>query len=970
MNGFCGNCFNNTLNEQGICTLCGFDADKNHQIAPHGLPAGTILNGRYIIGRVLGQGGFGITYTARDHQTGQLMAVKEFFPDSMAIRTDRTSVTPFQGERGENFTYGKSTFLQEAETMAQFIGNPNIVRVYSYFEENGTAYFAMEYVDGVSFLQHLKSHGGKISLEEALKYLYPVMDALSAVHEKGIIHRDVTPDNIYISKDGTVKLLDFGAARYSLGDMSHSLDVILKHGFAPREQYKRRGRQGPYTDVYSLGATLYYAITGIRPDDALERVDEDTVALPSALGVEISKEQEAVLMKAMSVDPEDRFQTMAEFREALLRTKSTPKPEEKKAPSIKEKTAQAEKNTSTAPKRQKKAGKKPKWLIPAAIAAIVCTGALFMLPGQQGPSVSIEPTEMVHATQETEESTATTIPLTPEEIAYNEAVDLFYNEEYGKAAIAFAKLGDFRDAKEISFKIWDAIAKRRTIVATTGSTLAVKADGTVVSCGRDAPDVDSWNDIVSVAIPANYGSYSPVAGLHSDGTVVVSNTRTGSHVIEQDGWKDIVAIECIGYHLVGLKSDGTLVTTSREFPNADHWISDEEEAAYQEKIAGLSDIVEFSENLAKYADGRMMVDFEVVEYSDVIDRYTCHYGVVWLKRDGTIIFDQSSRENQSSTDIKMAKDLSSWTDIVSFSGSGNTHILGLKSDGTVVASGDNWQKQLNVDNWTDIAAISSGWYHSVGLKQDGTLVTCGSTMYNARKPTEKWTGIKLPADRDTLLDQIRPRYITESQGDQTEIPSSAVDISENILMGLGVSDLELRRISTRTEAKKLIPNYPLFNLSVKRKNVQSITFLNTLADAPSDAVDASALGNGKVKAWAEKNGELYDVYVAAEGGVLAPEDCHWLFGFLPNLTDIQFNNSFDTSNVTSMARMFDSCENLKNLDLSGFDTSNVTSLGGMFMDCTKLETVDMTSFNTSCVTTMGGYVRYVQKSEDIESFRV
>ena len=220
MNRFCGNCFNESLNDQNVCTICGFNGNSNRDKAPHGLPAGTILNGRYIIGKVLGQGGFGITYTARDHQTGEIVAVKEFFPDSMATRTEHTNVTPFSGDRGESFVYGKECFLREAQTMAEFIGNPNIVRVYSYFEENDTAYFVMEYVDGQSLQDYLKAKGGSISLEEALEILYPVMDALSAVHEKGIIHRDIAPDNIYISKDGTVKLLDFGAARYSLGNVS------------------------------------------------------------------------------------------------------------------------------------------------------------------------------------------------------------------------------------------------------------------------------------------------------------------------------------------------------------------------------------------------------------------------------------------------------------------------------------------------------------------------------------------------------------------------------------------------------------------------------------------------------------------------------------------------------------------------------------------------------------------------------
>lgn len=163
---------------------------------PLALPEGTVLAGQYIVERVLGQGGFGITYEAKDHKTGERVAVKEFFPDAMATRTDQTTVMPFSGEKGENYVYGRTCFLQEAETLAKFIGNENIVRIHSYFEENGTAYFVMDFIEGTSFDEYLKEKGGKVPYEEAAEILIPVMDALSVVHSKGIVHRDVTPDNI------------------------------------------------------------------------------------------------------------------------------------------------------------------------------------------------------------------------------------------------------------------------------------------------------------------------------------------------------------------------------------------------------------------------------------------------------------------------------------------------------------------------------------------------------------------------------------------------------------------------------------------------------------------------------------------------------------------------------------------------------------------------------------------------------
>lgn len=350
MSRICSNCFAELPDGENTCPVCGYSPDKDKGKYPMALPAGTVLDGRYILGRTLGQGGFGITYVAKDHKTGNLVAVKEYFPETLATRTTDRTVSAFTDRREENFLYGKECFLKEAETLAQFIGNPNIVKVYIYFEENNTAYFVMDYVQGVSFRDYLKEHG-KISWEEAKSFLFPIMDALSEVHSKGIIHRDVTPDNIYITKDGLVKLLDFGAARYSLGDRSRSLDVVLKPGFAPREQYSRHGRQGPYTDVYALAATYYFAITGRLPPDSIDRQDHDELILPSSLGVKIPPEEEDALCKALAVSSFERFQNMEEFKQALL----SPNPVSVNTP---KQTTKNEKDTIDKPKTDNNAESK------------------------------------------------------------------------------------------------------------------------------------------------------------------------------------------------------------------------------------------------------------------------------------------------------------------------------------------------------------------------------------------------------------------------------------------------------------------------------------------------------------------------------------------------------------------------------------------------------------------------------------
>ena len=317
MKNICYNCFREKPDNEQTCSFCGYTNGSGADRYPLALPEGSVLAGRYIVGRVLGQGGFGITYIARDYQTGERIALKEFFPDTVALRDERLSVRSFTGEKQEFFQYGKECFLAEAETLSKFIGNDNICRIYSYFEENNTAYFAMEYIEGESLQELLNRRGGKIGFEEAKEILLPVMDALSAVHAQGIIHRDISPDNIIIEADGTVKLLDFGAARYSLGDKSRSLDVVLKHGYAPKEQYTRRGRQGPFTDVYSLSATFYRAITGRTPPDSIDRLEEDDLIAPSILCPGIPACAEEALLKGLAVSVGDRYHTIEELKAAL-----------------------------------------------------------------------------------------------------------------------------------------------------------------------------------------------------------------------------------------------------------------------------------------------------------------------------------------------------------------------------------------------------------------------------------------------------------------------------------------------------------------------------------------------------------------------------------------------------------------------------------------------------------------------------
>jgi serine/threonine protein kinase len=314
----CYNCFATREDCEGPCPFCGYDRTVNETKYPFALWGGNILAGQYIVGRVLGQGGFGITYLALDHQLGLKVAIKEFMPDGMVMRLPGTTlITVYAGERQDNFNYGSEQFLDEARVLAKFIGHPNIVGVKSFFNENNTSYFVMDYIEGISFKSYIKNHGGKISYEDALRILVPVLSALADVHREGIIHRDVTPDNIYITKNNEIKLLDFGSARYSLGDKSKSLDVVLKAGYAPKEQYLRRGKQGPWTDVYSVAACYYASITGYLPPEALERIEQDELATFTERGITLPAYLDEAIMKGLRVNAGDRYQSAYEFLQAI-----------------------------------------------------------------------------------------------------------------------------------------------------------------------------------------------------------------------------------------------------------------------------------------------------------------------------------------------------------------------------------------------------------------------------------------------------------------------------------------------------------------------------------------------------------------------------------------------------------------------------------------------------------------------------
>lgn len=403
MASLCFGCFRE-INGEGQCPHCGYDPKADEGKFGAAIKSGEILNERYIVGRVMGQGGFGVTYAALDFATQQRVAIKEFFPTALVSRELSGTVSAYSVEMEAHFTQGKSGFLEEAHTLEKLKDSEHIVNVLNFFEENGTAYFVMDYVQGQNLKAYVKIMGGRLGQEAANRILIPIMEAMEDVHAKGIVHRDIAPDNIIVTAEGSATLIDFGAARYSTGEKSMSLDVVLKHGYAPKEQYSRRSRQGPYTDIYAMAATYYYSVTGKVPPDAIDRTGTDELQPPSALGAKLSPEAEAAVLKALSVEPENRFQTMGDFIKALRGEKL---PEKKK-------------------ENKKKPPNKPKGKGLAIIVPVLLLAAVFavtgLLPGEKSISLpepaatqapaAITPTAEAPAPEPEEEPEAENTPET------------------------------------------------------------------------------------------------------------------------------------------------------------------------------------------------------------------------------------------------------------------------------------------------------------------------------------------------------------------------------------------------------------------------------------------------------------------------------------------------------------------------------------------------------------------------------
>lgn len=370
----CMGCMKQIEEHLAACPYCGFNETALRQESYY-LDPGTVIGGKYIVGRVMSYGGHTVSYLGLDAEAGRKVVVKEYLPSDFSTRSEgEKEVTIYSGDAREQFVQGLTNFLNEANRIQHLAEVDGIARVYDCVAENDTGYVISEYVEGKTLREILES-GRKYTVEEARRFISQILAGLSKVHPLDIVHCDISPDSIMVADNGTIKLLDFGATRYVTTANSKSLAIILKQGYAPEEQYRSQGVRGPWTDVYALGAVMYRMITGITPQESVERTLIDDLKEPSKLGVKISQNIENALMNALNVYQQDRTPSAEVFLQEL------------NSPEVMRKKVR---------KRKNETGKFPLWIkiLVAVLLCVVIVGGLAL------HKMSVKDVETVVSTSE------------------------------------------------------------------------------------------------------------------------------------------------------------------------------------------------------------------------------------------------------------------------------------------------------------------------------------------------------------------------------------------------------------------------------------------------------------------------------------------------------------------------------------------------------------------------------------------
>ena len=716
--------------KESRCPFCGFDPSAYRQ-NPRCLPLNTVLAGKYLVGKVLGEGGFGITYMGYDLNMKTRIAIKEYFPVELVSRdTTRLSegggsdrVISLSGEKSKTYRQGLQKYVDEARSVSQFSGTPGIVSVKDFFYENDTAYIVMEYIEGVSLKEYLKQKGGKLPEEEALAILRPVLEALEQVHGAGIVHRDISPDNIMLTfgeGDGSsgesggsgiapetvhgniaaVRLIDFGAARMTAKNDQKSLTIILKHGYAPEEQYRSHGEQGPWTDVYALCAVLYRMLTGTVPEPAMDRLFSDDLKRPEELGAVVNPAVSEAVMKGLAVKKDDRIRTVRELEDALF-----------------------------SGKKLKRAGSRRKKRLQTA--AVLVAGLVMLIAAAFGIGASLTGGKAERDAFLAEGSDGQGDMEKPddgEEVLPEETFEAHAgSEDSGGVELS---LQEEELGEQIAFRSPQTAAG----ICYGSHILFCLPDGSVKAFGSNENgqcQVGDWQNVVAAA-----ASYYHSLGLRSDGKVYAAGANYYGQC-ETGAWHDIVAVAVTNGASFGLKADGTLEACGNVEPYVDEIASWENIRAIA-SFGNIDGLIGLDESGTVHYAGFSEKMSEITGWEDV--RFLCTgrpYGeyLAGICEDGTVKY-RCLRDalNHSEAFYAGVKD---WTDICQISFD-TAQMFGVKKDGTAAFLPDGMDGELRreLESWSGLEAIVPviSSYESTliyGLKQDGTILEYWKNNGNA-----------------------------------------------------------------------------------------------------------------------------------------------------------------------------------------------------------------------------------------------
>lgn len=750
----CGNCFLEIESDNGICPHCGYDPSSNGMYFNIALPIGTTLSGKYTVGRVLGQGGFGITYLAMDCIERKKVAIKEFFPNSITVRKKDLSVTANSPSHTNIFEDSRDRFLEEAGTLTRLISLSGVVHVLAFFQENGTAYSVMEFIDGESLKERVERKGA-LSWKETRALLMPVMETLIAVHRKKIIHQDIAPDNILIARDGTIKLVDFGAAKFDIGNITQDVHAVVKKGFTPIELYSYPQEAKAVSDVYSMAATFYYALTEHRPQDALSRQNNDALLPPSGYNPKVPHDIEDILMKALSMNTKERYHTMKEFYEEfgtapfdkvqitfynekrkIISQKWYRKgteidiPQNPKSYSHKLFTYEftkwtpkvnrtAENHADYYPQYTQKFKRSFFYTLVAVGLLILFVIGSFLLvidDDVKNPEPSSEPptTAETGSSPTTEPTEPTGGPTEPEPIP---ATDIVMR---AMASSTFTGDGVSHDV----YNLLDGDEETNWTEGVSGQGIGEYVEFTF----------DQEYTLKTISIQSGVAYRDDLFEKNSRPhiiTLMLSNGSSIDHALEDTSIPQTLTFEkpvntsslriIIKSVYPGSKWDETAISAI-SFGAFSQGVSGSEPPppeikAHTPIAAGTDYTLAIAKNGSVIALGQN--DFKQGNTSDwknVIDIDAGWMHSAGLLADGTVVANGANASGQCN--------VSGWSNITDVD-VGWLHTVAVRSDGTVLAKGDNQYGQCDVYSWTDIIAVSAGFTHTVGLKADGTLVAVG-----------------------------------------------------------------------------------------------------------------------------------------------------------------------------------------------------------------------------------------------------